>query len=169
MAFLNFRWNWHAVETSFIFNIFAIIMHCKEILHRLINNELGLSLERFGLCVVKNLNIVLCVHSNTLLFEVFFIKSFANTTIIVIHEPSILHELYCAWLEWGASLRPVIHHSHLNSGVFVSDSDSRIDWEVICRNFHVCFQIPCWTVVNFPFLHLKTIWICVENRIIVHV
>jgi len=62
-------------------------------LHRLVNLELSLALERSLTGHIEELDCVSGIDLDRVTIAVFFIQSFVNTTVIVVEQASVLHQL----------------------------------------------------------------------------
>ena len=103
----------------------------EEILDRVVILQLGCSLERMSPAYVKDLDKVACVDCNAPSFSICLVQRLSDATVVIIEEPTILHELDRSVFNDRATLRSVIHHCHLDRFSNVSKCDCRVDRVVI--------------------------------------
>mmetsp|Transcript_117533 Transcript_117533/g.163645 ORF Transcript_117533/g.163645 Transcript_117533/m.163645 type:complete len:230 (-) Transcript_117533:2504-3193(-) len=75
------------------------LIHGKEVLKRLINNLLNISLGRFGCLIVEKLDAVCCSNSHTLALRVLLIKVLIDSTVVIVEKSSVLHKLNATTLD----------------------------------------------------------------------
>jgi len=107
----------------------------KEVVGRVIDLVLCMSLKRKSLLAIADLDKVCCNDAHTVAISIFFTKRLANTLVVVSWRLAILHELNGSRSNRSSSLRSVIHNSQSPPRVDILDRDGRIDRIVIVGDF----------------------------------